>query len=512
MEINSMSETAASTNDKKKMSPRTKIRILVVFAFWILMTIVLWNREFRYRGVEGVTGDSSPSFFVECLNYSKDGSDIGTSFVLLQEKDGGHQLTQRGELILPILQNKKPTRFAGELSLDSNYNFLSAHYMFNVDGSIIETRGIVNEQNQLEIEFNYGSGKQTFTRNVPEDGLSMTLGAMPILAKRVKFEPNNKYSFQQFNPFTSVIERVDVTFGKETEILHAAKLIPVLQMETEAGGFKTSALVTREGRTIREDSPLGFQGTQIAMEELLLDIGRNGDPLNILDLIPFAQDAAEAVEAATEVLYLSVKATATRQLDLENSRQRFVDPDADILEIRPSRIPEPTEAITLAYPLSLDEANEQPERIRKLSSEILGDLDVISEPMTALTRIVRWIDQNIDEHTRLEKTDFIGTLASRCGNKNDKAELFIALARSARVPAEIATGLAYDRGAFFLRKWALIRISNNVEIEIDPAKNLQPVDSRYLRLSNDTYKDQGKLAWALSNLSISSTQNENVER
>jgi len=198
-----------------------------------------------------------------------------------------------------------------------------------------------------------------------------------------------------------------------------------------------------------------------------------------------------------------------RQLNPVNLRQEWIDRDSGILRVRGSTIPEAARKIQLASPLSPEEADAYPSEMKDLATTITGTIDVISEPLSAIEKISDWVSNNISDSISLKQTTPVETLSSKRGDKNDRTELFVALARSARIPAKTVTGLAYDRGAFFLRDWVLIKLSDDLEIEIDPARNGQFVDARYVRLSEAVDLNEGKLAWTLTNLDISVQQNEN---
>ena len=115
-------------------------------------------------------------------------------------------------------------------------------------------------------------------------------------------------------------------------------------------------------------------------------------------------------------------------------------------------------------------------------------------------RINRWV------HDSLEKTITIGipsalhVLHTRRGDCNEHAQLFVALARAAGVPARVASGLAYVDGKFYYHAWPEVRL--RTWVAVDPTFGQFPADAAHLRFVMGGFGRQMELLRLIGNLRI----------
>ena len=78
-------------------------------------------------------------------------------------------------------------------------------------------------------------------------------------------------------------------------------------------------------------------------------------------------------------------------------------------------------------------------------------------------------------------------LRTKIGDCNEHTALFVAMARSIGIPARIAVGLAFVRGAFYYHAWPEVYIDegNNrgLWLPVDPTFNQFPADATHFRLA-----------------------------
>jgi len=70
-------------------------------------------------------------------------------------------------------------------------------------------------------------------------------------------------------------------------------------------------------------------------------------------------------------------------------------------------------------------------------------------------------------------------LAQRSGDCNEHTQLFVALARTAQIPARTASGLAYVNGTFYFHAWPEVFLGTWVAV--DPTFGQFPADAAHLR-------------------------------
>ena len=122
------------------------------------------------------------------------------------------------------------------------------------------------------------------------------------------------------------------------------------------------------------------------------------------------------------------------------------------------------------------------------------------DPRVIAQRINAWV------HDSLEKTITIGipsalhVLHTRRGDCNEHAQLFVALARAAGVPARVASGLAYVDGKFYYHAWPEVRLRSWVPV--DPTFGQFPADAAHLRFVTGGFGRQVELLRLIGNLRI----------
>ena len=78
-------------------------------------------------------------------------------------------------------------------------------------------------------------------------------------------------------------------------------------------------------------------------------------------------------------------------------------------------------------------------------------------------------------------------LRTRVGDCNEHTALYVAMARSLRIPARIAVGLVHLHGAFYYHAWAEVYVEEpggrTGSIPADPTLNQFPADATHIRLA-----------------------------
>ena len=78
-------------------------------------------------------------------------------------------------------------------------------------------------------------------------------------------------------------------------------------------------------------------------------------------------------------------------------------------------------------------------------------------------------------------------LRTKVGDCNEHTALYVAMARSVGLPARIAVGLAYSRGAFYYHAWPEVYIDEGrgrgLWLPVDPTFNQFPADATHVRMT-----------------------------
>jgi transglutaminase-like putative cysteine protease len=169
--------------------------------------------------------------------------------------------------------------------------------------------------------------------------------------------------------------------------------------------------------------------------------------------------------------------------DLEGAGQRLA---GDALEI--------VDARTLA-PGPLD-----PEAWRHLKPEPLIESDApeiraeaeratdgATAARTRAERLVRHVHALLEKRPTISLPSALEVLRTRVGDCNEHTALYVALARARGLPARIAVGLVYLRGAFYYHAWPEVYLeetpTRGLWLPVDPTLNQFPADATHIRLA-----------------------------
>ena len=94
-------------------------------------------------------------------------------------------------------------------------------------------------------------------------------------------------------------------------------------------------------------------------------------------------------------------------------------------------------------------------------------------------RLVRWVYDSLRKEVTISVPDALRVLAQRSGDCNEHTQLFVALARTAQIPARTASGLAYVNGTFYFHAWPEVFLGTWVAV--DPTFGQFPADAAHLR-------------------------------
>jgi transglutaminase-like putative cysteine protease len=102
-----------------------------------------------------------------------------------------------------------------------------------------------------------------------------------------------------------------------------------------------------------------------------------------------------------------------------------------------------------------------------------------TDPALVAERINRWVYDSLRKEITVGVPSALGTLRARRGDCNEHAQLYVALARAAGIPARVSAGLAYLDGKFYYHAWPEVWLERWVAV--DPTFGQFPADASHLR-------------------------------
>jgi transglutaminase-like putative cysteine protease len=177
----------------------------------------------------------------------------------------------------------------------------------------------------------------------------------------------------------------------------------------------------------------------------------------------------------------------------------------DIVEIADARTLEPApldpELARYLGPEPFIES-DAPE-IRAEAQRAVGGIAGARARAEALTRYVNAL---LDKKPTVSLPSAREVLRTKIGDCNEHTALYVALARAAGVPARIAVGLTFVRGAFYYHAWPEVYLAEGADrglwLPVDPTLNQFPADATHLRLARGGLAQQAEIVPLVGRLKI----------
>jgi len=329
--------------------------------------------------------------------------------------------------------------------------------------------------------------------------LAVALGEPPEVGRR--------YTIDTFDPMTMSVQPLPLTITADSlfVVVDSAAFNPASRrwlgahadtvrgfhvVAEGAGAF--DSWIDEQGRIIAVRGPAGLQMRRTAYE-VAFENWRTASPVHA------RRAAAEADFRTATAISAGVLADAST-LDTLRLRVRGVDLARLAVHGGSQAVHGDTVTIvrdaglTLRPTFSLPPSDEVRERhARELRAEPL--LEVENPAIVALARRLRnrdartdavvariatWVHDSLSKEPAVTLPSAEATLRSRRGDCNEHAQLFVALARAAGIPARTVSGVVAIDGRFYYHAWAEVMLQRWVGV--DPTLGQHPTDASHLRL------------------------------
>jgi len=132
------------------------------------------------------------------------------------------------------------------------------------------------------------------------------------------------------------------------------------------------------------------------------------------------------------------------------------------------------------------------------------DADIIAEAQRAVRgitgrraqaeRLTRAVNAMLEKKPTVSLPSAREVLRTRIGDCNEHTALFVAMARAVGIPARIAVGLVFVRGAFYYHAWPEAYVDEGgrrgLWLPVDPTLNQFPADATHIRLARGGLEKQ----------------------
>lgn len=329
--------------------------------------------------------------------------------------------------------------------------------------------------------------------------LAIALGEEPRVGRR--------YTIDTFDPATMSTQRLPLAIAAESlfVLVDSAAFNPAARrwlgahadtvrgfhvVADGAGAF--DSWVDEQGRIIAVRGPAGLQMRRTAYE-VAFENWRTASPAHARqpdpddDLWNATAISAGALGDVTtlDTLRLRVRGIDLARLPVDGASQRVSGDTVTIvreagLTLRPSFSLPPSDDLRRRYrrELRAEPLLEVEDPAIVALAKRLRNRD--SRPDAVIARIATWVHDSLAKEPTVTLPSAVATLRSRRGDCNEHAQLFVALARAAGIPARTVSGVVAVDGRFYYHAWAEVMLQRWVGV--DPTLGQNPADASHLRL------------------------------
>jgi transglutaminase-like putative cysteine protease len=126
--------------------------------------------------------------------------------------------------------------------------------------------------------------------------------------------------------------------------------------------------------------------------------------------------------------------------------------------------------------------------------------------------LTRYVNQLLEKKPTVSLPSAREVLRTKIGDCNEHTALFVAMARSIGIPARIAVGLTFVRGAFYYHAWPEVYVDEGggrgLWLPVDPTLNQFPADSTHIRLARGGLDKQAAIVPLIGRLKITVLETE----
>ena len=447
------------------------------------------------------------------------GEKIGFTVSQMSPSGPGFELQEDARLKMALLGATTAASIRTTAQLDADFSLTAFDFSLDPGTGPVQVAGAVSGTH-LSLRITTPSGTQTEERDLP--GAPVLSLSLPRRLAAMGFEPGTDQHFLIFDPATLRNEPVTIHVGKREIVELQSTLpiavrgrrvyrpvttsIPAFRLEMTFAGLNTTSWVTDTGEVVREESPLGL----LSVRESPADAQRLASRAAGID--------GGLIESAAIVPRMTARARIGDPRDVRRMRIRaegldLANPDmtgagqsvqGDVIETQDPRTLQPGPVADVQPYLAPEPLIESDDPA--IISEARKAVGSETDPRARAERLVRYVNALLDKKPTVSLPSAREVLRTKVGDCNEHTALYVAMARSLGIPARIAVGLAYVRGAFYYHAWPEVYLSDGATrglwLPVDPTFNQFPADATHVRLMRGGLDKQAAILPLIGHVSM----------
>ncbi len=420
------------------------------------------------------------------------GDKIGFLVTETVPRSDGFELREDGQLQMTLLGAASVAKLRTQVLVDKAFALRSFEFSLDPGTGALSVSGTL-EGKRLHLVVTSSSGTRSEDRELPEaPALALNLSRR-LAAQGLK--TGDHHEFLLFDPATLRNSPMIVDVKGREVTLAGGRPTPAFRVAMGFAGITSTSWITDTGEVVREESPMGFIVVTESKERATAMAVPGDVQLDLLEAAAVVPLAPRRIDdpSMVERLQLRLEGPDLSDPDVQGVGQTIrgnIVEIRDTLNARPEGADPGAERFLHAEPLLESDAPE-------IQAEAARATAGATTPRAKAERLVRHVNGLLEKKPTVSIPSAREVLRTRVGDCNEHTALYVALARAAGLPARIAVGLVYLRGAFYYHAWPEVYVAEGRDrglwLPVDPTLNQFPADATHVRLARGALDRQAAI-------------------
>ena len=475
--------------------PRPAARLLsaLILVAWVAQMGALARRAWSSSGVALAADLAHYGSSAQWRGIYYRGDKIGFSVGQTTPTDSGYEMREDGRLQMNLLGASTSLRLTSRATVDRAFALQRFSFALDAGTGPTEILGTLDGR-RLDLAIRTPSGERKETREL-EEPPALSLNLPRVLAAR-GLQPGQTLQVSVFDPATLRNAPMTLEVQAREVVWAAGRPVPAFRVEGRLAGITTRTWITDVGDVVREESPMGLIVVRETPEQARALAVPGAIQTDLLEAAALVPTTPRRIDDPTTVARLKLRIDGLEALDpadLDGAGQSASGPTIEVRDprdLRPGPVPADLALYLRPEPFLESDAPE-------IVAEAQKAAGAPAPPRLHAERLVRYVHAILEKKPTVSLPSALEVLKTRIGDCNEHTALYVAMARALGLPARIAVGLVYLRGAFYYHAWPEVWVEEprgrGLWLPVDPTLNQFPADATHVRLTRGGLERQAAI-------------------
>jgi transglutaminase-like putative cysteine protease len=430
------------------------------------------------------------------------GGKIGFSVSETVPDGDGYELREDAQLFMALL-GAPSARIKTTAHVGPAFDLRSFSFSLDPGTGPVTIEGVLAGRH-LDLAITSTSGRRTETRELAEaPSLSLNL---PRRLAAEGLTPGRKTTVMVFDPASLRNAPMTVEVEARDLVWKSGRPIPAFRVRSTFSGVVSQSWITDVGEVVREESPTGFIVAEETRERATARAISGDVQANLLEVVAIRPTLPQPIPDARGVRRLRLRfgGAPLAGPDLDGAGQRVRGTELELHGSAADADADPTADQYLAPEPFIE--SDAPE----IQAEARKALAGVVDPAGRAEQLTRYVAGLLEKKPTVSLPSALEVLRTKVGDCNEHTALYVAMARAAGLPARVAVGLVFLRGAFYYHAWPEVYVPRASGafgwLAVDPTLDQFPADVTHLRVARGGLDRQTAVLPLIGKLRIDVTE------